>query len=127
MDWPYAVTRSGTSGSARQRFQPRSGHHHAQVGPRLVHVDVRFLAESRGRRVREPVDQPPLAEVVVDHQHAVRRQMIPDRLERLLGEHVALEPHAREARLHGQRIDQREDHEVVLLASSSAGSAARRR
>ena len=114
-DWLNAVTRSGTYGSDGQRRQPRPGEHDAEVRARFVHVHARLLAERRRRRVREPVDQPSLTEVVVDHQQPVRLEMIPHGPERLRREHVALEPHAREARLHGQRIDQREHHQVVLL------------
>ena len=81
---------------------------------RLMDVDVRILAEHDGRRVRQPVHEPALAEIVVDDEHAVDLQMGPHVAEGLFREHIALEPHAREARLQGERIDQREHDEVVL-------------
>ena len=51
----------------------------AEVGALLVHVAERLAPEHRGGRVREPIDQPLLAEVVVEHHHAARRQVIADR------------------------------------------------
>ena len=77
-------------------------------------VAERFLAEDRRDRVRQSIDQPLFAKIVVQRHHAARRQVVAHRFERLSGEHVALETHAREARLHGQRVDQREDDQVVL-------------
>ncbi len=82
-DWLNAVTRSGHVRLRGQRRQPRAGEHDAEVRARLVHVHARLLAERRRGRVREPVHQPSLAEVVVDHEQAVRLQMIPHRRERL--------------------------------------------
>ncbi len=85
-----------------------------------MHVHARLGAERHRGRVGEPIDEPALAKIVVDDEHAIRLQPIADGPERLLGEHVALEPHAREARLHRQRIDQREHDQVVMLSSSCA-------
>ena len=98
-----------------QLRETRPGHQDAEERPRLVDVDPWLLPECDGRGVREPIDQPALAEVVVDDQHAVRLEAVAHVAERLDGEHVALEPHAGKARLQRQRIDQREDDEVVLL------------
>ena len=81
-----------------------------------MHVHPRLGAEGdRGRDVRQAIDQPLLAEVVVDDEQAVGSEAVADGAERLLGEHVALEAHAREARLQRQRINQRKDDEVVFL------------
>ena len=81
----------------------------------LVDVDARLGAERDRGGVGQAIDQPALAEIVVDDQHAARLEAVLDGAERLLGEHVALEPHRGEARLQGQRVDQREHHQVVLL------------
>ena len=111
----------------RQRLQPGAGQHHAEIGARGVDVDPRLVAEGDGGRIRQPVNEPLLAEVVVDHQHTVGRQAITDGAERLLGEHVALEPDPGEARLQRQRVDESEHHQVVLLVRSGADSDGRRR
>ena len=63
----------------RQRAQPRPGHQDAEIRARLVHVHAGLLAERRRRRVGEPIDQPALAEVVVDHQHAVAASVLAHR------------------------------------------------
>ena len=81
----------------------------------LVDVDLRLLAEDVARRVGQAIDEPLLAEVVVDHEHAVGRESRLGGPERLLGEHEALEAHRRERGLQRERIDQREYDEVVLL------------
>ena len=59
------------TGGAVSVRQPRPGHQDAEIRARLVDVHVGLLAERGRRGVGEPVDQPALAEVVVDHQHAV--------------------------------------------------------
>ena len=100
----------------RQLREPRPGQHHREVGAILVHVTAADRVRTPSADgVGQAIDQPLLAEVVVEHHHAARRQVLAHRLERLLREHVALEPHAGEARLHRQRVDQREHDEVVLL------------
>jgi hypothetical protein len=80
-----------------------------------MHVHTRLLPEYQRDRVREPIDQPLLAEVVVEHHQPARLEAGANGAERFLREHVALEPHAREARLHGEGIDQRENDQDVLL------------
>src|SRR6476646_7396144 len=98
--------------------QPRQAwpcHQHAQEGPRFMHVHTRLGAECHRRGVRETIDQPALAEIVVDDEDAIRVEPIADIPEGLLGEHVAFEPHAGKAGLHRQRVDQCEHHEVVML------------
>jgi len=95
--------------------EPRAGKHHREIRALLMHVDARLLLEHPRHRVGKAIDQPLLAEVVVEHHQAARLQMVADRAKRFLREHVALQPYAGEARLHGQRIDQREHHEVVPL------------
>src|SRR3954470_16844754 len=109
----------------RQRRRPvqlrdaRSGEDDAEICAVLVDVCERLGAEHSGDRVREPVDQPLFAEVVVHGHHAGRREVIAHRLERLAREHVALQAHPGEARLDGQRIDQREYDEVVPFRGRS--------
>ena len=68
----------------RQRLEPRAGQHHAEIGARRVDVDPRLVAEGDGGRVRQPVNQPLLPEVVVNHQQTVRRQAVTHGAERLL-------------------------------------------
>ncbi len=113
--WLNAVTSDGGSGYCARRLEPRPDHDHAELVLGRVDVHDRLLAEGRRRRVREPVDEPGLAEVVVDHQHAVGLEHVAHGAERLFGEHVALEAHAGERGLQRQRVDEREHHEVVLL------------
>ncbi len=98
-----------------QRRQTRTSQQHAEVGARFVDVHARLGIERGRRDVGEPVHEPRLTKVVVDDEQTVRGEPFADGAERLLGEHVALEPHAGEARLHGQRVDEREDDQVVLL------------
>ena len=114
-DWLNAVTRSGHDRIGGQRRQTRSGQHHAEIGARFVDVHARLGIERGRGDVGEPVHEPRLTKVVVDDEQTVRREPFADGAERLFGEHVALEPHAGEARLHRQRVDEREDDEVVLL------------
>ena len=78
----------------RQRRQSRPGNDDPQIGARLVHVHARLGTERDSGRVREPIDEPALAEVVVDDQQSVGLQPVPHRTERFLGEHVALEADA---------------------------------
>ena len=69
-------------------------------------------------------DEPFLAVVVVDDEHAVGGQVVAHRLERLLGEQERLEPDVRGRADEGQRVRQREDDEVVLLVRVAQERAA---
>ena len=65
----------------------------------------------------QPADDPALAVVVVHDEHAARLQPRLDVAERLLGEQEALQAEARIARVQHQRVDERVDDQVVLVAS----------
>ena len=64
--------------------------------------------------VAQPGRDPPLAEEVVDRRHPGRLQHPPHVPERLGREQVALQPQVAVPRLQHQRVDQREDDQVVL-------------
>ena len=49
-----------------------------RIRSRLVHVHARLLSEGVGRDVRQPIDEPLLAEIVVDDQQPVGRRADPE-------------------------------------------------
>ena len=87
--------------------------------PRLVQLDDRRAVERRVEHRRDLRDEPLLAVVVVEHEHAVGLQVVAHGLERLLREQERLEPDVRGRADERQRVGQGEDHEVVLLVRAA--------
>ncbi len=93
-----------------RRLRHADGDHRLGTGEG---VDARRVPEDVGGGAGQPVDQPGLAVVVVHRERAVRLQVLADRGHRLLGEEERLQPDLRGPAHQGQRVGQREEHEVV--------------